>query len=145
MFLEEGHGAAEDGVVEVIADVRDHAEAGVVDEVGAGVVAGGLEDGGGDQRVGDDRPGVVEVMGDEKAEVEDVVGPRNLRAEDDIGGGVRAQDVVEDELDEQHAKGGHQADEAHEDHGADGVERVGAGIVQQSPDASHADGLRSRI
>ena len=61
LLLKEGRGAPQDGVVEVVAQVGDHAEARIVHQVGAGIVADGLEHGRGDERIGHDRPGIVEV------------------------------------------------------------------------------------
>ena len=68
--LKERDGAAEDGLVEVVTQVGDHAEAGVIGEVGSGVVADALERRGGDEGEGDDGPVVVEVRGDEALEVD---------------------------------------------------------------------------
>ncbi len=69
MLLKEGDGAAQDGFVEVVAQVGDHAEAGVVGEIGSSVVADTLECRGGDEEEGDDGPVIVEVRGDEALEV----------------------------------------------------------------------------
>ena len=68
--LKEGDGAAEDGLVEIVAQVGDHAEAGVIREVGSGVVADALEHRGSDEGEGDYGPVVVEVRGDETLEVD---------------------------------------------------------------------------
>ena len=68
--LEELHGAAQDGLIEVVPHVRDHAEAGVVHQIGAGVVADALEHGGSNEREGDDAPGIVEMRGDKLLQTE---------------------------------------------------------------------------
>ena len=46
--------------VKIVAQIGDHSEAGVVHQVGAGVVADSFEDSGRDQGKGDDGPGIGE-------------------------------------------------------------------------------------
>ncbi len=137
VLLKEGDGAAQHGVVEVVAQVGDHAEAGVVDQVGADVVADGLEDGGGDERVGDDRPGVVEVAGHEEVQVEHAMEAAEVDVEFEqvVGWGVGAEDAVEDGLDEEDADGGHGSDDGHEEHGEERVEGVGAQVDEEAKDS----------
>ncbi len=117
VLLEERHGAAHDGVVEVVAEVGDHAEAGVVDEVGAGVVGDGLDEGGRDEEVGDDGPGVVHVAGHKEVEVELTVEVGERDEEDVVGWGLGVEAAIEDGLDQHDAKRGHGADDGHEDDG----------------------------
>ena len=64
VLLEEGDGAAQNGVVEVIAQVGDHAEAGIVHQVGSAVIEDTLQQRGNYQREGHDVPRIVEVGGD---------------------------------------------------------------------------------
>ena len=45
VFLKEGNRAPQDRVVEIVAQVGDHAEAGMVDEIGPGVVQNSLQHG----------------------------------------------------------------------------------------------------
>ena len=73
MFLEEGGGAAQHGIVNVIAQVGDHAEAAVIHQVGAGIVAYSLQRGGDDQGEGNDRPVIVQAVRDDVLQVKDVM------------------------------------------------------------------------
>ena len=62
VLVKEAGGAAQRGLVEVVAQIGDHAEAGVVHQIGARVIANPLEQRGGDQRKGHHRPVVVQVQ-----------------------------------------------------------------------------------
>ena len=55
------------GVVEIVAQVGDHAETGVVHQVGTGVVEDSLEYRRRNQRKGDDGPGIVKMRGNRTA------------------------------------------------------------------------------
>ena len=143
VLLEEGDGAAQDRLVEVVAHVGDHAEAGVVGEISAGVVANALEQRGGDEREGDHGPVVVEARRDQVLEGDvdvpartDFAEQRALFGAADRGAGV--QNVVEDGADEQDAEGVEQADAGGEDDGGESLEPVTARVVQQAPDTHHA-------
>ena len=116
VLVEEAGGAAQDGFVEVIAEVGNAAVAGVVDQVGAQVVADALENGGADESDGNDGPGIVEVRRDDGEEIKLVawrqVGEEGVAAR--VGAGIEngAQDGAENEKAERlkHAHGGEQHD-----------------------------------
>ena len=61
MLLIKRCGAAQDGIVKIIAQVGDHAEAGVVHEIGSRIIQDSFEGGSGNQGEGDDRPRVLKV------------------------------------------------------------------------------------
>ena len=63
MPLEELHGAAQDGLVKIVPHVGDHAEACVVHQICAGIVADAFEHRRDNQRICDDAPGIVEMRG----------------------------------------------------------------------------------
>jgi hypothetical protein len=107
VLVKEAGGAAQRGFVEMVAQVGDHAEAGVVHQVGAEVVAKALEPAWRpDQRKGHHVPGIVHVQkwGTEDPQVE--VPWRFWEAEKDGPfGRIGPQNLVEDGLKEKGAKG----------------------------------------
>ena len=65
--------APQQGGVKVVAQIGDHAEAGVIHKICAGVVADSFEDGGRNQRESHDRPGIREMRRHELLEVDRVM------------------------------------------------------------------------
>ncbi len=138
MLLEEGGGAAQDGVVEVVAEVGDHAEAGVIDQVCAEVIAQAFDDSGDDQRVADDGEGVVEMRGDQSVEVERAVELRNVEAEGVVVGRAGLENLVENLTDEQDAERGEEADDRHQEDRGERIQHVRTEIGEEAKDALHA-------
>ena len=135
--VKEGDGAAEDGVVEVVAQVGDQSEAGVIHQVGAGVVEQSLGNGGSDQRKGDHGPRVVKVTGNKLLEVDGLVRPGRSKEHDAVGLRGRAEDAVEDGADQQHAKGIEQADQRQQHHRGCKLQDVGSYVAHQAPGSTH--------
>ena len=80
--LKECGGAAEEGVVEVVAKIRDHAEAGFVGEQRTEVVGDGFDDGGSDERDGNDGPRIVEAVRQKDLQINVAMGMRNDEVQD---------------------------------------------------------------
>ncbi len=144
VLLEERNRAAQDGLVEVVAHVGDHAESGVVREVGSGVVAEALEQGCGHKGEGDHAPVIFDV--EERGHQDlrrDVEVPAGADGAEQLGfvgavGGGGVEDVVEDGADEQDAEGIEQADAGSENDRRKCLEGVAASVVEQTPEALHA-------
>ena len=70
--MKKAGGAAQGGFVQMVAQIGNHAEAGVVDQVSAQIIAEAFGQRGGHQRNGHNIPGIVLVheMGNEEPEVE---------------------------------------------------------------------------
>ena len=67
MLLEERDRAPQRRGVQLVAQVGDHAVAGIVHQIGAAVIEDALQHRGGDQREGDNRPHVMKVFGNKQA------------------------------------------------------------------------------
>ncbi len=78
VLLKKRRRTPQDGVVEIIAQVGDHAEPGVVHQVSAGVIENSLQDGGGHQREGHHRPGIVKVRRNKLLQVDGVAADGNF-------------------------------------------------------------------
>src|SRR6187402_3504 len=137
MFLEERDRPAQDRVVEVVAKVCDHAEAGIVHKICTGVVANSLDHRRDHQRKRNNRPGVVEVMRNEVLQIDVPVCPWNVVNENTVGRSVRREDVVKDWLDQENAERSQRPHNRHQDDGQQRKEQVGAEIGEQAQDASH--------
>ena len=71
--------AAQQGGVEIVAQIGDHAETGVIHQVGPGVVADAFENCGSDQRKSHDGPGIGEMRGNELLQVDWVMRAGNTK------------------------------------------------------------------
>ena len=78
VLLEERHRAPQRGRIKFVAQVGDHAEAGVVRQVAAAVIEDALQDGGGDQRKRDHRPHVVKVFGNKPVQLNWLMADRHF-------------------------------------------------------------------
>ena len=136
-------GAAQCGFVEVIAQVGDQAEAGVVHQVGAEVVADALDDGGEHEREGHHVPCIVQVheMGNEGAEIESA-NASGKAEEDGAFGRVGPKDLVEDGLEQERAEGIEHADASEQDDTRKPFEPVGKPEAQKAEESPHAGGHR---
>ena len=77
-FWKKAGRAPQDGVVEIVAQIGDQSEAGVVDQVGPGVIEKSLQNGGGDECEGNHCPGILKVRRDELLQIDDAIEYRNL-------------------------------------------------------------------
>lgn len=123
----------------MIAEVGDGSEAGIVDEVGSGVVADAFEEGGEDQGEGDDVPGVVHVdeMRNEGTEIEVPLAVRQAEG-DGAFRGVRAEDLIEDGLEEEGAEGVEDADRGQQQDAGKPLQAVGKAVAEEAEEVSHA-------
>ena len=132
VLLEERDRPAQDGLVEVVAKIGDHAEAGVVHEIGAAVVAEALDDRGDDEGKGDGSPVVMKVCGDKLPQIELVMGSWNFEEGDSAISGMRVENVIEDRLDKQQPEGFKQPDGGHENDGEQRLQRIGPEIAEET-------------
>ena len=132
MLLKEANGAAQRGGVKFIAEIGNHAKAGIVGQIGATEIQHALQQCGGDQRKRDDGPYVVEVFGDEGLELDvtshDGDGKQWKIAS--LRSGI--QHLVEDGADEQQAEGIQQSYQGHRDHRCQQVEPIGLEVSEKA-------------
>ena len=124
MLLEKRHRAPQGGGVEFVAQIGNHAEAGVVGQVGAEVVEHALQDGGGDQRKGHHGPDIVKVLGNEPAQLDGLMGNGHAKQGQIAALGRGIQHPVENGADEQEAKGFEDPDQRHGQHRREYLEPV---------------------
>jgi hypothetical protein len=137
VFLEERDAAAQDGFVEVVAEIGDHPESGVVHKVGAAIIAEPLDESRDHEGDCDDDPVIVKMGGHEVAQVELIMGAGDDEKRDSALRGVRVEDAIEDGFDEQQPEGFEQTDSGHEDDGKEGLQRVGPEIAEQAEVSRH--------
>ena len=130
MLLEKGRRPAEDRVVQAIAQVGDHAEAGMVHQVGPRIVADSLQYRGGDQRKGHDGSNIVEIRRHELLQIDGVPGVgKKLNG---TGTGRRIQKAVENRTDQQDAEGIEQSHRAHQHDRCQELPPVGDDVAQEA-------------
>ncbi len=143
VLVKEAGGAAQSGFVKTVTQIRDHAEAGIVDQVGAQIVAEAFDDGGGYQSKGHHRPGIVHEVGNQNAQVE--VPLRFGQAESDGAvGSLGVEDIIEDGLEQEGAKVVEQADHGQQQHAGQDVQHVGKSVAQEAQEILHAGLTASR-
>ncbi len=131
--LEELHGATQDGLVQVVPHVHDHAEARIVNQIGAGVVADPLQHRGDDQCEGDDVPGIVEMRGNKLLQTKVKTAAEEAEV---VLWRLRIEDRLEDRPDEQDAEGIQKADRRQQHDRCKSLEGIAAHIEQQSSNTS---------
>jgi hypothetical protein len=77
MLRKERGRAADDGIVKIVAEIRDHTETGVIYQVGTAIVANSFENGGGHQGKGNSGPGIGEARRNELLKINGVMGVGN--------------------------------------------------------------------
>ena len=77
VFLEECRRAPQDRIVEIIPEVRDHAKAGIIHKIGAGVITDPFQHGRRDQGEGYNGPRILEVGRNKLLEVNYLTASRN--------------------------------------------------------------------
>ncbi len=106
VLLKKGRRPPQDGVVKIVAQIGDHAESGVVHQIGSSVVENALQHGGGDQREGNDRPRIVEVRWERSVAGKVVSSCSELVKRTDIFRARRGiQHAIEDGLQQNQPKG----------------------------------------
>jgi hypothetical protein len=142
VFLEESDRPAQDGLVQVVAHVGDHAETGVVRQIGAGVVADAFQQRGGDEGEGDAGPVIVNPVRNEQLGLEVEMPAFAQFAEErslfGAAGGAGVEDVVEDGTNEQDAECIEQTDAGGQHDGGESLEPITARVVEQAPETLHA-------
>ena len=137
MPLKERRRALQDGVIQMISQVGDQSEAGVVHQVGAGVVANAFEHGRNHQGISHDRPGVMEVRGNETLQVNRVVGAGDGEKANVVGAGGRIKYAVKNRAHEQQAKGVQQTHARQQHHRRNQLPPIRANIAQQARELPH--------
>src|ERR1700677_498586 len=112
MLLKKGDGAPQDGVVQIVAQVGNHAEAGIVHQVGSAIIEDPLEQSRSDQGESDDRPFIVEVRWHKQLQAYAEAGTEeeNLPV-----GRIGAEHAFENAADQQEAEGVQKTTPGHED------------------------------
>src|SRR5689334_19562468 len=110
MPLEKSRGSAQQGVVEVVTQIGDHAETCVVHQVGTGVIKNTLEHGGADQGKRHDGPRVLEMRRYQVLQVNGVLGAGVGKQGEPLGLRSGVQDAVENGADKQNAERVQQSD-----------------------------------
>ena len=122
-------GAPQNGVVEIIAQVGDHAEAGIVHQVGSAVIEDPLQQSGSHQREGDDVPCIVEVRGDNLLQAY-----AETRSEEGDGavGRIGVEHAVENRTDQQETEGIQKAHAGHQDDRRKRLQPIRLHVTQQA-------------
>jgi hypothetical protein len=137
VFLEKGNRAAQHGFVQIVAQISNHAKAGVVGKIRSGVVADSLQQRGDNEGEGDDRPLIVEMGRNEGLQIEMEARSQRGKHRHVLVTIAWMEDVVEDRANEQDAKGIEEADTRCQHHGRDDLKPVPAGVLQQPPPTLH--------
>ena len=129
ILLEERDGAPQNGVVEIIAEVGDHAEAGIVHQVGSAVIEDPLQQSGNHQREGDDGPCIVEMRGDNLLQAY-----AEARSEEGDGavGRIGVEHAVENGTDQQETEGIQKAHAGHQDDRRKRLQPIRLHVTQQA-------------
>ena len=104
VLLKKRRRAPQHGVVQIVAQVGDHAESGMVHQISAGIIENAFQDRGRDQRVRHNRPGIVKMCGNELLQVDDVPAAGNGEQLDVVRSGRWIQDAVKDRPDQHQPK-----------------------------------------
>ena len=141
MLLEKGDGAPQDGVVKIVAQVGDHAEAGIVHQVGSAIIEDPFEQSRSDQGESDDRPFVVEVRGNNllQAYAEAGTEERNLPV-----GRIGVEHAFENGADQQEAEGVQKTHAGHQDDRGKRLQPIRLHITHQAQQLLHAETPEAR-
>ena len=141
MLLEKGDGAPQDGIVQIVAQVRDHAEAGIVHQVRSAIIEDPFEQSRSDQGEGDDGPFVVEVRGNDllQAYAEAGTEERNLAV-----GCIRVEHAIEDGADQQEAEGVQETHAGHQDDRRKRLQPIRLHITHQAQQLPQAETPEAR-
>ena len=125
----------------IVAQVGDHAEAGIVHQVGSAIIEDPLEQSGSDQREGDDVPCVVEVRGNNLLQAY-----AEARAEerDRAVGCIGIEHAVENGTDQQEAEGIQKTHAGHQDDRRKRLQPIRLHITQQAQQLPHAETPEAR-
>ena len=104
MSLKERRRAAQDRIIERIAQVGNQPVTGIIHQISAGIIENPLQDCGADEGESDHCPGIVKVCRDESLEIDRVICVRDSKQEDVVRPGRRIQDSIEDRSDQQYTK-----------------------------------------
>ena len=137
MLLEERCRAPEDRVVHGVAQVGDHSESGVADEVGACVVENSLEQCGSYQGEGDDRPGILKAGGNKLFKVEGLMRAGDGQQLHLVRRRGRIQDAVKNGADEEKAESIEKPDGCHQDDRGKHLPPVRGRVPQEAGQLPH--------
>src|ERR1035437_8686283 len=106
MGVKEARRTAHRSFIKMVAQIGNGAKPGIVDQIGAEVIAHTLQKRGNDQREGNYVPGIVHVhkMGNEEPEIEMPLAPRKSKQNGALWS-VRPQNLVENGLEKENAEG----------------------------------------
>ena len=141
VLLEKGDGAPQDGVVEIVAQVGDHAEAGIVHQVGSAIIEDPFEQSRSDQGEGDDGPFVVEVRGNNllQAYAEAGTEERDLAV-----GCIGVEHAIENGADQQEAEGIQKTHAGHQDDRRKRLQPIRLHITHQAQQLLQAETPEAR-
>jgi hypothetical protein len=138
MFLKERHRTPQNCFVKIVTHIGNHAEAGIIHEVSAAVIAKSLENRRGHQGKRDNRPIIVKMGGHDMPKIDLVIAERELENLDPAVWRGRIEHSIEDRLDEQQAECVQQSNRSHQNHGEQRLQRVRAEVVQQANELTHS-------
>ena len=123
--------AAQDAVVEIVAQIGHHPEAGVIHQVRSHVVEDSLEHGSAHERKSHHRPGIVKMRGNQILQEQRSIRARQNKQLDRpaLRGGI--QHTVKDRTDQQQAKRIQQSHHRHKKHGGQELPKVGEQVTQK--------------
>ncbi len=125
----------------VIAQVGDHAEPGIVHQVGSAVIADPLQQSGSHQREGYDIPRVVEMRGNNLLQTYAKAGTEER---DGAVGCIGIEHAVENGTDQQEAEGIQKAHAGHQDDRGNRLQPIRPHIAQQAQQLPHAETPEAR-
>ena len=127
----------DDAVENGLAEIGDGGEADVVDEIVAEIIADAAQEKDGEDRGGDHAVDAGDVRRHQVVEIDDVVREGDREEFDRRFHGLRIEDAVEDQLDQQSGHGLRGADDGHQDDGDEQMRNVGAGVAEEAGEFSH--------
>ncbi len=137
VLCEKSRRAPQDRVVKIVAQVGDHAEAGVVRQVGASIVEYPLQDGCRYQRERYHRPRILKVRGNQLLKVENAVGAGESEKLNRPGLGARVEYAIENRANQKKPESIQQAHDRHQHNRCEQLPPVREDITQQARQWAH--------
>src|SRR5262249_36040446 len=136
MLVKETCRAPENGLIELVPKISDHAESGIVDQVCAQIVTKRLQECCRNQCKGNYRPRVVKMRGYKTLQPNLPIS-RKTEKDNVVMCDFGMQNPVENGTNQNHAKGIQKAHGSHQDHRGNRRQRIGAQVMKQPSYALH--------
>ena len=124
MFLEECNRPPQNGVVQIVSEIGNHAKPCVVHKVGSGIVAHRFNQRRDNQRISHNNPRIVEVARNKEVEIQFPRYVRNVKHQHIVCNSIRPQHIVEDRLHQQDAESFEQPYHRHQHDGREQLQPI---------------------